>query len=106
MIRAGRRDRGSLHTQTLPTPMTEDDKTDPLVRKAARVVIIGGIVAGVALVSTAGYFTWRHFAFQATVKRCTLGLPADTVAYMDSLNARLDGTAEGPMVRCIRDAGF
>jgi hypothetical protein len=59
--------------------MTEDDKTDPLVRKAARVVIIGGIVAGVALVSTAGYFTWRHFAFQATVKRCTLGLPADTM---------------------------
>jgi hypothetical protein len=86
--------------------MTEDEKTGPLVRKAARVVIIGGIVAGVALVGTASYFTWRHFAFQATVKRCTLGLPADTVAYMDSLNARLDGTAEGPMVRCIRDAGF
>lgn len=86
--------------------MTEDEKTAPLVRKAARVVIIGGIVAGVALVSTAGYFTWRHFAFQATVKRCTMGLPANIVESMDSLNARLDGTAEGPMMRCIRDAGF
>lgn len=86
--------------------MTEDEKTGPLVRKAARVVIVGGIAVGVALLSAGGYFIWRHFAFQATVKRCTLGLPADTVAYMDSLNARLDGTAEGPMVRCIRDAGF
>jgi len=86
--------------------MTEDEKTAPLVRKAARVVIISGIAAGVALISIAGYFTWRHFAFQATMKRCTMGLPADAVAYMDSLNARLDGTAEGPMVRCIRDAGF
>jgi hypothetical protein len=86
--------------------MTEDDKTAPLVRKAARVVIIGGIAAGVALLSAGGYFIWRHFAFEATVKRCTLGLPTNIVADMDARDARLDGTLEGPRMRCIRDAGF
>jgi hypothetical protein len=86
--------------------MTKDEKTGPLVRKAARVVIIGGIVAGVALVSTAGYFAWRHFAYQATVKRCTMGLPAETLMRMDARDARLEGTAEGPITRCFRDAGF
>jgi hypothetical protein len=86
--------------------MTRDDKTDPLVRTAARVVIAGGIAAGVAILGTGGYFAWRHFAYQAAVKRCTMGLPAETVAYLESLHARLDSTAEGPMERCIRDAGF
>lgn len=86
--------------------MTQNKKTDPLVRTAAWVVIAAGILAGLALLGTGGYFAWRHFAYQAAVKRCTLGLAPETVAYMDSLNARLDGTAEGPMVRCIRDAGF
>jgi hypothetical protein len=69
-------------------------------------VIVAGVVAVVAAVGTGGFFVWRHFAFQAAVKRCTLGLPADIVASMDQMHARLDGTAEGPMARCIRSAGF
>lgn len=86
--------------------MTRDDKTDPLVRTAARVVIAGGIAAGVAILGTGGYFAWRHFAYQAAVKRCTMGLPAETLMRLDARDARLEGTAEGPITRCIRDAGF
>jgi hypothetical protein len=86
--------------------MTRDDKTDPLVRTAARVVIVAGIVAGAALIGTGGYFAWRHFAYQATVKRCTMGLPAETLMRLDARDARLEGTAEGPITRCFRDAGF
>jgi hypothetical protein len=86
--------------------MIEDEKTKGLVRQASRTVIVAGVVAVVAVVGTGGFFVWRHFAFQAAVKRCTLGLPADVVETMEQLNARLDGTAEGPMARCIRSAGF
>jgi len=86
--------------------MTEDDKTKGLVRQASRVVIIAGVTAVVAVVGTGGFFAWRHFAFQATVKRCTLRLSPETVGYLERLNASLDGTAEGPMARCIREAGF
>lgn len=67
--------------------MTQDDKSNPLVRTAARVVIVGGIVAGVAILGTGGYFAWRHFAYQAAVKRCTIQL-AKQVA---EASARLAG---------------
>ena len=82
--------------------MTRDDKTDPLLRTAARVVI----AAGVAILGTGGYFAWRHFAYQAAVKPCTMGLPAETLMRLDARDARLEGTAEGPITRCFRDAGF
>jgi hypothetical protein len=89
-----------------PEAMPDDEKTKGLVRLASRVVIAAGAIAAVVSVGTGGFFLWRHIAYQQTVKRCTLGLPAETVNYLEGLNARLDGTTEGPMMRCIRSAGF